>query len=51
MMGYLSSDVKAALPLSGNRDLAVTTDLRDVFAEILQKRMGISNLPPVFSGY
>jgi len=34
-----------------NRDLAVTTDFRDVFAEILGKRMGICNLEPVFPGY
>jgi uncharacterized protein (DUF1501 family) len=34
-----------------NRDLAVTTDFRDVFAEILSKRMGIQNLAQVFAGY
>ena len=34
-----------------NRDLAVTTDFRDVFAEVLAKRMGIKNLSPVFPGY
>jgi uncharacterized protein (DUF1501 family) len=34
-----------------NRDLAVTTDFRDVFAEILAKRMGIKNLAPVFPNY
>jgi uncharacterized protein (DUF1501 family) len=34
-----------------NRDLAVTTDFRDVFAEILEKRIGIANLKPVFPGY
>ncbi len=34
-----------------NRDLAVTTDFRDVFAEILAKRMGVANLKPVFPGY
>jgi uncharacterized protein (DUF1501 family) len=34
-----------------NRDLAVTTDFRDVFAEILEKRLGVSNLQPVFPGY
>jgi uncharacterized protein (DUF1501 family) len=34
-----------------NRDLAVTTDFRDVFAEILQKRAGVSNLAPVFPSY
>ena len=34
-----------------NRDLAVTTDFRDVFAEILEKRLGITDLKPVFPGY
>jgi uncharacterized protein (DUF1501 family) len=34
-----------------NRDLAVTTDFRDVFAEILAKRMGIKNLASVFPNY
>ena len=34
-----------------NRDLAVTTDFRDVFAEILAKRMAIKDLAPVFPGY
>jgi uncharacterized protein (DUF1501 family) len=34
-----------------NRDLAVTTDFRDVFAEILSKRMGVKNLAAVFPGY
>jgi uncharacterized protein (DUF1501 family) len=34
-----------------NRDLAVTTDFRDVFAEILSKRMGIADLTPVFPRY
>jgi uncharacterized protein (DUF1501 family) len=34
-----------------NRDLAVTTDFRDVFAEILAKRMGLRDLGPVFPGY
>jgi len=37
--------------LYDNRDLAVTTDFRDVFAEILAKRMAIANLGPVFPGY
>jgi uncharacterized protein (DUF1501 family) len=31
-----------------NRDLAVTTDFRDVFAEILEKRMGVRDLSRVF---
>jgi len=34
-----------------DRDLAVTTDFRDVFAELLSKRMGIANLAAVFPGY
>ncbi len=33
------------------RDLAVTTDFRDVFAEVLSKRMGVKNLGPVFPGF
>ncbi len=34
-----------------NRDLAVTTDFRDVFAEILEKRMGVKKLSPIFPGH
>jgi len=34
-----------------NRDLAITTDFRDVFAEILVKRMAIADLKSVFPGY
>ncbi|HKF43274.1 MAG TPA: DUF1501 domain-containing protein, partial [Thermoanaerobaculia bacterium] len=34
-----------------NRDLAVTTDFRDVFAEILEKRLAVQNLSAVFPGY
>jgi uncharacterized protein (DUF1501 family) len=34
-----------------NRDLAVTTDFRDVFAEILEKRLGIESVSTVFPGY
>ncbi|MGH9364163.1 MAG: DUF1501 domain-containing protein, partial [Thermoanaerobaculia bacterium] len=33
------------------RDLAVTTDFRDVFAEILTRRLSVGNLAPVFPGY
>jgi hypothetical protein len=29
----------------------VTTDFRDVFAEVLSKRMGLTNLQSVFPGY
>jgi uncharacterized protein (DUF1501 family) len=34
-----------------NRDLAVTTDFRDVFGEILTKHLGIASLKGVFPGY
>ncbi len=34
-----------------NRDVAVTTDFRDVFAEILAGRLGVRDLKPVFPGY
>ena len=34
-----------------NRDLAVTTDFRDVFAEVLAKRMNVKSLERVFPGY
>ena len=34
-----------------DRDLAVTTDFRDVFAEVLAGRMGVADLAPVFPGY
>jgi uncharacterized protein (DUF1501 family) len=33
------------------RDLALTTDFRDVFGEIAQKHLGASNLKSVFPGY
>lgn len=33
------------------RDLALTTDFRDVFSEIAQKHLGAGNLKPVFPGY
>jgi uncharacterized protein (DUF1501 family) len=34
-----------------NRDVAVTTDFRDVFAEVLSRRLGVPDLGPVFPGY
>lgn len=34
-----------------NRDLAATTDFPDLFTEILEKRMAMKNLSPVFPGY
>lgn len=33
------------------RDLAVTTDFRDVFGELLTKQLGVSSLMSVFPGY
>ncbi|MEE8061368.1 MAG: DUF1501 domain-containing protein [Gemmatimonadales bacterium] len=33
------------------RDLAVTTDFRDLFAEVLQRHLGSENLSEVFPGY
>ena len=33
------------------RDLALTTDFRDVFGEVAQKHLGASNLNSVFPGY
>ena len=34
-----------------NRDLAVTTDFRDVFAEVLTKQLGVGSLKTVFPNY
>ncbi|HEY2805297.1 MAG TPA: hypothetical protein VGI92_05505, partial [Gemmatimonadales bacterium] len=33
------------------RDLAVTTDFRDLFAEVASKHLGIADLGTVFPGY
>ena len=33
------------------RDLALTTDYRDVFAEIAQRHLGARELPKVFPGF
>ena len=33
------------------RDLAVTTDFRDVFGEIVVKHMGATDPKPIFPGY
>jgi uncharacterized protein (DUF1501 family) len=33
-----------------NRDLAVTTDFRDVFAEVAQRHLGVRDLDTVFPG-
>jgi uncharacterized protein (DUF1501 family) len=40
-----------ASDLHEGRDLALTTDFRDVFGEIVQKHLGNSNLKAVFPGY
>lgn len=37
--------------LNEGRDLALTTDFRDVFGEIAKKHLGASNLRAVFPGY
>lgn len=37
--------------LNEGRDLAVTTDFRDVFAEASSKQLGSSNLAKIFPGY
>jgi uncharacterized protein (DUF1501 family) len=33
------------------RDLAVTTDFRDLFAEVASKQLGITELDAVFPGF
>ncbi|MDQ3821007.1 MAG: hypothetical protein M3362_25450, partial [Acidobacteriota bacterium] len=33
------------------RDLALTTDFRDVFGELAEKHLGDSNLKAIFPGY
>ncbi|HEV2471459.1 MAG TPA: DUF1501 domain-containing protein [Chthonomonadales bacterium] len=37
--------------LNENRDLAVTTDFRDVFGELAQRHLGVARLAAVFPGY
>jgi uncharacterized protein (DUF1501 family) len=37
--------------LHEGRDLALTTDFRDVFGELVQKHLGNSNMQAVFPGY
>ena len=37
--------------LYDGRDLAVTTDFRDVFGEIVTRHLGVSDARPVFPGY
>ncbi|GAC1395070.1 MAG: hypothetical protein NVSMB68_11970 [Thermoanaerobaculia bacterium] len=41
----------AAHRLYENRDLAVTTDFRDVFGELVTRQLGVSSLKQVFPGY
>jgi uncharacterized protein (DUF1501 family) len=41
----------ASQQLYENRDLAVTTDFRDVFSELLTKQLGVGTLRSVFPGY
>src|SRR5574341_909867 len=41
----------AAGQLFENRDLAVTTDFRDVFGELVTKQLGVASLETVFPGY
>jgi uncharacterized protein (DUF1501 family) len=33
------------------RDLAITTDFRDVFAEIVVRHLGVTDARPIFPGY
>ena len=33
------------------RDLAVTTDFRDVFCEVVVRHLGVADASPVFPGY
>jgi uncharacterized protein (DUF1501 family) len=33
------------------RDLAITTDFRDVFAEIVVRHLGLADARPVFPGF
>ena len=37
--------------LYDGRDLAVTTDFRDVFAEVVTKHLGVGDAGPIFPGY
>jgi len=37
--------------LNEGRDLALTTDFRDVFAEIAKSHLGATNLNAIFPGY
>jgi uncharacterized protein (DUF1501 family) len=37
--------------LYDGRDLAVTTDFRDVFAEVVTRHLGVKDASPIFPGY
>jgi uncharacterized protein (DUF1501 family) len=37
--------------LNEQRDLAITTDFREVFAEIAQTHLGATNLNTIFPGF
>jgi len=41
----------ASQQLYENRDLAITTDFRDIFAELLTKQLAVPSLKTVFPGY
>lgn len=41
----------ASQQLYENRDLAITTDFRDVFGELVTKQLGVASLKSVFPGY
>ncbi len=41
----------AASQRHDGRDLAVTTDFRDVFGEVVVRHLGLTNAQPVFPGY
>jgi uncharacterized protein (DUF1501 family) len=34
-----------------NRDLAATTDFRDVYAEVARKHLGLTDMATLFPGY
>jgi uncharacterized protein (DUF1501 family) len=49
--GKVSGKWPGLTNLYENRDLAVTTDFRDVFAEVLTKQLGVASLKSVFPSY
>ena len=51
-LDYLAEEVEAQHASAvKNRDLAITTDFRDIFAELLTKQLGIASLKSVFPHY